>query len=87
MFQSSSTDHSGCNGRKSAHLSIVLCFNPHPLITVDATAALIVAAFAALTFQSSSTDHSGCNLTAGTFTVVDPCFNPHPLITVDATES
>ncbi len=36
-FQSSSTDHSGCNPCTEKARASIAGFNPHPLITVDAT--------------------------------------------------
>ncbi len=41
-FQSSSTDHSGCNSANTGSHVTHLRFNPHPLITVDATVARVV---------------------------------------------
>ncbi len=84
-FQSSSTDHSGCNPPLRFIFAVTAGFNPHPLITVDATTFITEVDRASggfnphplitvdATWHKSSNDRNPKR------------FNPHPLITVDAT--
>ncbi len=85
MFQSSSTDHSGCNLTTSAAKTPADCFNPHPLITVDATVILDVDKPVKVRFNPHPLITVDATRGCGYRSRVNHSFNPHPLITVDAT--
>ncbi len=86
LFQSSSTDHSGCNRNSICAGLLEACFNPHPLITVDATYHIHDTRINDRSFNPHPL--ITVDATQSWFRVRNriDCFNPHPLITVDATQ-
>ena len=61
VFQSSPAPKSGCNKIAFTTLSILYCFNPHPLRRADAIGLVLCVIAIWFMFQSSPAPKSGCN--------------------------